>query len=122
MNVLLHSVAAIDGRTDLRKHLVPRTTHLCVKVATQRLEIFVQLPVVISGTHAQMCRTIQAISETNGQRTHPLAAPRPLDDHFVHIRAHGGSPERSKHGSRVEYMDEIPAQSTTERVSPVQLQ
>src|SRR6266702_3308761 len=116
MNVLLHSVAPIDGRADLRKHPVPRPTHLCVKVATQRLGIFVQLPVVISGTHAQMCRTIQVISETNGQRASSCrdeAARRSLCTYQGAWMKSGELQTRS----HAEYIDEIADQSTTVRIT-----
>src|SRR5882757_3060444 len=70
-----------------------------MEIATEWVEIFVQFPVVVGGAHAQMRRAIQIISQAHRYRRHPLAATRSLDDHFVHVRAHGCCPDRSQNGA-----------------------
>src|SRR5450631_2745924 len=89
MDVLLHGVAPIDTSTDLAEHLVPRAPNLCVQVATQRGQILVEVTITIARTHAVSHRPIKIVTEPSGDRVSLFPAARPLDNHFVHIFAHG---------------------------------
>src|SRR5271165_4054846 len=89
MDVLLHGVAPIDTSTDLAEYLVPRAPDLCAQEATQRGQVLVEGTITIARTLTESHRPIDVITESSGGRISTFPAARSLDDHFVHILAHG---------------------------------
>ncbi len=89
MDVLLHSVAAIDTGTDLAEHLVPRAPDLRMQVATQRSQVLVEATIAIARSRAEPRRPVKIVTEPGGERVTSLPTAWPLDNNFVHIFAHG---------------------------------
>jgi len=63
VDVLLHRVPPVDPSADLRIDFVPRATDLRSKISAKRLQVLVQIEVVIARAHAETRGSVQVIAQ-----------------------------------------------------------
>lgn len=84
--------------TNLAVNLVPRPPDLLAQEPPQRTEMVVEVLAVppVGPTHALLGRQIVQIAWTTAFARAMPAEARALNDHLVHIGAHGGLPRGSR--------------------------